>query len=264
MSSPKEPFFFECEYDRGIDFYRQKYFSHYNGEAYAGESRHRNLYLPYVASRVYRTSPGAKLIVILRDPAERALSHWWQYHSRKIDLLPFDAAIKEDMARIDAGIAIDDEVSIAEYCSIADNVLYRRSYVDSGYYMEQINRYTSLFGRQNLLVLLTEDLSASFHRTSGRIFEFLGLKPGPGIEEERKNRRKLMEAGEGLRTLSRMTGIHFLLKPETKEILLRWSQSEALLRWRYRKTMSKLRAHFRPHNDSLSAWLGRDLSSWNG
>jgi len=103
MSRPKEPLFFEAEYVRGAEFYFNKYFRGWRGEAVVGESRHRNLYLPYVAARIARYNPGAKLIVLLRNPAERAVSHWWHWRSRNLELLPAQAAFEADLERIQTG-----------------------------------------------------------------------------------------------------------------------------------------------------------------
>ncbi len=52
MSSPKEPFYFEAEQLRGAGWYRSRYFAHWRGEPIVGESRHRNLYLPWVPERI--------------------------------------------------------------------------------------------------------------------------------------------------------------------------------------------------------------------
>jgi hypothetical protein len=52
FSTPKEPIFFEAEYERGLDFYWQKYFQGWNGECAVGEARVYNLYLPYVVDHI--------------------------------------------------------------------------------------------------------------------------------------------------------------------------------------------------------------------
>lgn len=52
-----------------------------------GESRHRNLYLPYVPVRIHNFNPEAKLVAVLRNPAERAASHWWHWRSRGLEQL---------------------------------------------------------------------------------------------------------------------------------------------------------------------------------
>ena len=87
MSDPKEPFFFEAQFEQGLDHYHRTYFGHWNGERLIGESRHRNLYLPYVPERIHRVSPEARLIVMVRNPIERAYSHWWHWYSRGFERL---------------------------------------------------------------------------------------------------------------------------------------------------------------------------------
>lgn len=76
VSDPKEPFFFEAEFDRGATYYFNRYFSHWAGERIVGEARHRNLYMPYIPERILRFNPRARLIICVRNPTERAISHW--------------------------------------------------------------------------------------------------------------------------------------------------------------------------------------------
>ena len=66
MSTPKETLFFEKEYHKGVEYFLNKHFPNYKGEAFLGEGRHRNLYLPYVPERIAASYSDAKLIVILR------------------------------------------------------------------------------------------------------------------------------------------------------------------------------------------------------
>ncbi len=92
MSKPKEPFFFEAEYDRGPEYYYRRYFGGWDGQREVGESRHRNLYFPYIPARIHQYNPEALILAILRNPAERAISHWWHWYARgKEDLGLFDA-----------------------------------------------------------------------------------------------------------------------------------------------------------------------------
>src|SRR5437016_1099947 len=62
FSVSKEPWFFEVEYEQGLDYYRRRYFRHWCGESLLAEGRHRNLYLPWVPQRIHTTNPHAKLI----------------------------------------------------------------------------------------------------------------------------------------------------------------------------------------------------------
>ncbi len=100
MSSPKEPKFFEAEWDRGADYYWRRYFSGWGGEPVVGEARPANLFLPYVPERVHRLAPDAKLVVILRDPVQRAYSQWRLARLDGLDPAGFAEAIEDNLASL--------------------------------------------------------------------------------------------------------------------------------------------------------------------
>jgi len=179
MSSPKEPFFFEAEYDYGPTFYFNKYFNRWRGESVVGEARHRNLYLPFVPARIYAHNPDAKLIVILRNPAERAVSHWWHWFSRNMEALSLRKALLADWERIRSGACLANADEIDRYARTLDlqgKGIYR-TYVDSGYYYDQLTRYIRLFGRERLHILLFEDLVHNPRDAVTQIFKLLDVDP---------------------------------------------------------------------------------------
>jgi Sulfotransferase domain len=179
MSRPKEPFFFEAEYDRGAEFYFRKYFSGWGGQRIVGESRHRNLYLPFVPRRIHRFNPAAKLLVVLRNPVGRAISHWWHYRSRQMEPLSLSEALCADLERIKAGHKFESEADATRYSKLIYKDLRspHRTYLDSGYYAEQIERYVDLFGIDRLHVVFFEELIAGQHTVMNGIFRFLGVDP---------------------------------------------------------------------------------------
>lgn len=238
MSEPKEPYFFEAEYDRGAAYYFNRYFSHWRGEPAVGESRHRNLYLPFVAPRLFAHNPNARLLVTVRNPVERLVSHWWHFFSRQVEDLDLEASVDADLRRINAGrrYLTQDEQRAYEEHLIGEERLTGdergpfRTYVDSGYYAEQIDRYVSLFGRDRIRVTLFDDLVARPSATMKGIFEFLGLDAAPaeGFEYSIQN-----PSQPGLRA-------HL---------------TDDLLR--------RLVDHYRPHNALLEGLLGRSLAAWD-
>jgi hypothetical protein len=76
MSLGKEPKFFFEKYDKGVEWYYQKYFSHYDGEKAVGEASAENINRRKVPKRLKRHVPNANLIFTLRDPVERLWSHY--------------------------------------------------------------------------------------------------------------------------------------------------------------------------------------------
>ncbi len=264
VSEPKEPFFFEAEYERGLDYYWQRYFSCWRGEQAVGEARHRNLYLSYIPQRIADSVPDAKLIVTLRHPIERAFSHWWDSYSRGLEKLDFTAAIEADMLRIekkrefvgDAGAdawtrQLDFKTGTNEY----------RTYVDSGYYCEQIQRYLRHFPAENLTIVFLEDLAADPHDTINGLWSFLGVDPAE------------VEEAIAFKPQNEAKSSSYALKKRQQEKAGR-SLPVSLLPSALRKLMfkrpemcpdlrSSLASHFKPHNEALEKLTGRDLSLWD-
>lgn len=230
MSDPKEPFYFEAEYNRGPAYYFNRYFGHWAGETVVGEARHRNLYLPYTAERISRFNPEARLIVSVRHPVERAVSHWWHLFSRGREQAPFRQAIEQDWDRIQAGINFDDpdiqEIYARSLVTGSLNIF--RTYIDSGYYFDQVQRYLAHFPASQLFVILLEELAADPAGVTARLFEFLGVDPSFQCDYTPLNQ-----------SASGVTG-HL---------------DGATLEW--------LAGHYRPHNSRLAEWLGRSLDSWD-
>lgn len=177
MSNPKEPFFFEAEYELGPTFYFNRYFSHWDGEPVVGESRHRNLYLPYIPQRINEFNPSARFVVILRNPVERAISHWWHWYSRNLESLPLHEALLVDLNRVRSGYRLEEanEREIYTRTLAEQGKGCYRTYIDTGYYADQLSRYISMFGRDRLCVVRFEEFVRDPEQVVCKVFEFLGV-----------------------------------------------------------------------------------------
>jgi len=177
MSMPKEVFFFEAEYELGLDYYRRRYFAHWNGESIVGEARHRNLYLPFIPERIFTMDPDVKLIVCVRNPIDRSYSHWWHWSSRQVECLGFEQAIEEDIERIKLGwttSTLDDMKLYKLALELGAPGLYC-SYIDSGYYYEQIIRYLQHFPKDRLKIILFEDIQQNPYAVIRDLETFIGV-----------------------------------------------------------------------------------------
>ncbi|MGB0524009.1 MAG: sulfotransferase domain-containing protein [Flammeovirgaceae bacterium] len=266
MSNPKEPFFFECEYEKGLDYYQKTYFSHWNQEQLIGESRHRNMYLPYIPQRILETNPQAKLIAILREPASRAYSHWWHLYSRGLEKLSFKKAIEEDLKRIEAGKRFHNQEEVDAYCACPDNVQFYRTYVDSGYYYEQLMRYYQIFENEQIKVLFLEDLKHNPAAVLNELRLFIGLPAlqREEIELKNDNTKKLVEVPSLLSTLGKFTGLKYIL-PNSWRLAIAQRVRKKLTANQQADphTIAMLKKHFQAHNQKLSTLLNKDLSHWN-
>jgi hypothetical protein len=163
MSPVKEPNFFSSqEQENAADTVTnigpyQNLFRGASGKKAIGEASHSYLYEPGAAAEIRRYIPGAKLIAILRNPVDRAYSHF--LHMVRTGAEPLD-----DFAQ-----ALQEEaVGIHKERTFQD-------YIGRGLYYDQLERYFGTFPREQIRVYLYEDLSAAPIATVQDAFRFLGV-----------------------------------------------------------------------------------------
>jgi len=122
------------------------------------------------ASRLRAEFPETKLIVILRDPVERAYSHYNHWVRRHQETQDFETAIRANLDRLTADGAIDDR----------DLWNVPHDYLARGAYVVFLKHWMSAFPREQFLILSNDDLSAQPQQTLGTLFDFLDL-PDFGI-----------------------------------------------------------------------------------
>lgn len=180
-STHKEIHFFDLNYHRGLHWYRRHFPSQlaraharlrHGGELVTGEASPYYVFHPHVPSRVAATLPGVKLIALLRDPVERAYSHYQLEARVGNETLSFEEALDREPERIRS-----EEERIRRdpaYRSLAHR---RFSYLSRGVYADQLERWLSLFPRDQILVLRSEDFFADTGTVFGQVLGFLGLPP---------------------------------------------------------------------------------------
>lgn len=134
------------------------------------------LFWPPSLERIRRYNHRPRLIFIFRDPIERAWSNWCMEYARGGDSMPFAEAIRDGRRRLD-GLAPTDAA--------------RRtfSYVERGFYGQQVERLLDLFPRDQILFLKSDDLSGEPTNTLQSVSEFLGLAPFEDAAPKREHRR---------------------------------------------------------------------------
>jgi sulfotransferase family protein len=135
-----------------------------------------------VPARVAEHLPRAKLIALLRDPVERAYSHYQHEVARGFETLSFEEAIEAEPARL----AGEVERMAAEplYNSFAHQ---HHSYLARGCYAEQLARWRALFPPEQLLVLSSERFFREPERSFARVLDFLELPPSTPDAFEKHN-----------------------------------------------------------------------------
>lgn len=182
-SNPKEPYFFElpeCKRDEKVYF--EKYFKEYNSEKYLVDARHRNMFFSWIPQIIYNYNKDSKIIFILRDPVERAYSHWWMWYARKIIKSKFHSSVKNEIIRIsEKGFQMDyTPEEYALYIKDAapqGRIAYAdaNTIVESGYYFTQISRFRSVF-KENQLLIIDYNEILNLALLSKKLERFLGIE----------------------------------------------------------------------------------------
>ncbi len=147
----KEVSYFDRHYARGRAWYRGNFPVRDGG--LVGEASPSYLFHPLAPERAAALVPGARLIAILRDPVERAYSHYQHELSFGREPLSFEEALEREEARM-AG-ELERMLADPGYFSHA---WWNFTYRSRGLYAEQLERWRAVFGPDRLLVLANEEL----------------------------------------------------------------------------------------------------------
>lgn len=269
FSDPKEPVFFEAEYEEGLDHYWRKYFAGWRGQPAIGEGRVWHLYLPFVPERIRASLPDARLVAVLRDPVDRAFSHWWHRFSRGQESLDFETAIARDRARIEAGEGFRGEEGARRWREGLyglHSATRHRALLDLGFYDEQLERYLALYPASQLQVLLYDDLARAQDDVMRDVFRFVGVDPEAPIEDtsEQNVRRETQRSASARRALFAIRALRLQhLVPKRLRPLVHRAAERPAKRPRLRpEVRASLVEYFEPHTARLEAMLERDLSAW--
>jgi len=124
------------------------------------------LFNPQVAQRIKQTTPNAKIIILLRNPTERAISHYFHSQRHHFETLDIAAAMTQESVRLSA--AIHDK----QYKALSYRV---HSYQARGMYVKQIETYRQHFSPKQLLILNSEEFFSQPNKILNKVFEFLNI-----------------------------------------------------------------------------------------
>lgn len=191
-SETKELHFFdrEAEYRKGFRYYNSR-FPFFTKASHALEATPNYLYRENVALRIHSYRPGAKIIAVLREPVLRAYSAFNMYQ-QITSLASFNGMISnanQDSKDFFGGLASGNiELTIESFLERELEIINNRQAAEEpglirrGIYAPQLARYFDLFGRENVLVLFSEDLLSEPERVTNQVLEFVGLSPLVGLD----------------------------------------------------------------------------------
>jgi hypothetical protein len=236
-AATKEVHYFDDFYARGISWYRaqfparmyKNYVEHIRKRHFlTGEASPYYIFHPHAPRRIAEVLPNVKLILLLRNPIDRAYSQHWLEVKGSYETLPFESAIQSEQSRI-AGER-EKMLSDEHYHSLKHR---RYTYLTRGIYMDQIEYWMNYFPKQQFLFLKTEDLYTNPASVVRQTLEFLGV-PDEEIDTDREYKKYKVPSKTGYRTKDSAPSMN----PETRKFLVEY---------------------FKPHNARLNEFLGRDL-----
>ena len=166
----KEVHYFSLHDHQPLRWYAEHYLAAAPGQM-RGDITPYYLFHPRAPQRIRRVLPAARLIVLLRDPVERALSQ--VFHARRHGFEPLEpeAALAAEAERLAGAKQRLQEPGSSDYSH------QKHSYLSRSRYEQQLERYAALFPSRQLLVLRSEDLFQNTEACWQTIQTFLGLDP---------------------------------------------------------------------------------------
>ena len=160
----KEVHFFDRETMYGLGdlayFFYERKFDFSTKKKIYGEATPIYLYWEGCARRIWKYNPDIKIIAILRNPISRAFSSWNMENGRGNDQLDFMTAIKEEHDRVKRALPFQHRIF---------------SYVDRGFYSEQIRSYRRYFNEDQMLFIKYEEFKNDQEKWVKEVVEFLDL-----------------------------------------------------------------------------------------
>ena len=167
--------FFDSNYHLGLNWYRSLFptlFSKWAVKqktqfAITGEDTPFYIWNPLVAKRILKILPNIKLIVLFRNPVDRAYSNYHLAVREGSENLSFEDAIQVELKNLDK---INDNIK-----QDVNKYAIARSYIAKGFYADQLKIWLELFRFEQLIIISTEDLESNPQKTLDNIYDFLKI-----------------------------------------------------------------------------------------
>lgn len=177
----KEVHFFDLQFQNGLRWYRAHFPFRANSrfkklvtgrKTFTCEASPYYIFHPHAARRLAGLFPRAKLIAMLRDPVDRAYSHYRHSCLIKKETLPFAEAIEREGERLRG----EREKLLADE-SYQSMSYHWHAYVSHGIYVDRLAEFHKYFPRDQILVIRSEDYFGNPGEVYERALRFLGVDP---------------------------------------------------------------------------------------
>lgn len=174
-ATEKEIHFFDLNYRNGVPWYRLHFPTRHKlgNDRITGEATPYYFFHPRAPERIRHILPDVKMIVLLRNPVERAVSHYFHEVRLGRENHPIEEALRIEELRLQPEL---EEMRNNEF--YVSTTHQRHAYKARGLYAEQLKRYFNLFERRQLLVLSSEEYFSDPSNALHVIFSFLEINAG--------------------------------------------------------------------------------------
>ncbi len=236
--------YFDMKYHRDEEWYRQ-HFSEYDGETLVGEETPTYIRKQQAPKRISDMLPDVKVIFTLRNPMDRAFSHYW--HEKSKDKISF------------------------EFYEILENYDLFQNWVEPGFYYQHLKRYEEYFSADQIKVLFFDDLVEDDRAYLQEVYSFLEIDNyTPSVLDEKVNQGKFRDINKqwvynqfanAFKTYAPNEAVEAVrpLHTHTRELLASKNEYEKGMNEQVRK---RLEAVFADEMRHLSEYTGRDLDHW--
>ncbi len=228
----------------------RKLFKNVKNEKAIGELSTSYLYSSVAANEIHKLIPDCKIIICLRNPIERAYSHYrmnlWTGNSNEFD---FHKALLDDF---------DHDPKVWGNAHL---------YTEIGMYYEQVKRYIDVFGKNNVKIIFTEDMKKNAAAVIREVYEFIGVDPTFVADTSKQYNEVYTPKYKNLTWLLNKTGIRPIMKKFSPRVV-----KNMIVKMLYKGKSDKgeipaaAKAFLKEKLDAdiqqLSILLNKDLSNW--
>lgn len=166
LPDQKEIHYFDNEYNfryHNVNYLKyHSFFQKSINHKIAGEVTPAYMYWDNAMSRIWEYNPGMRILILLRNPIQRAYSHWNMNRIKGVEEQSFLQAVNSREERLRAKLPYQNK---------------KFAYLDRGFYSSQIRRIFRFFPEGQVLIKQSADLARQPVETMSEIFEFLGIEP---------------------------------------------------------------------------------------
>jgi Sulfotransferase domain len=177
--------FFDAVYHRGLNWYKCHLPRRLTSRHLVCDKSPYYMAHPLVPRRVHALNPDMKIIVILRNPIDRAYSHYQHNKRQEREPLTFEEAIEKEPERLAGEVE-----KMKRHHTYKSSAHRRYSYLARSRYAELLKRWFAYFPKEQFFIISSNDLREKPAKIMDSVFEFLELPAFRQEDKYRNNRHK--------------------------------------------------------------------------